>query len=270
VLQDAKTPAAVAGHFGEWLQGRLGPDGPVALITLACPALRAAPGPDAPPLPAAVIARFFAALGAAPPQSGLALDMPPGGGAGASTAALLALARLAGVTAPPEALAAACITAEGASDPLMLPHPDRVLWASRAGRVLRPVPPPPRATIVGAFFGPPQRTRAQDVGFADITDLVEAWCAGPNLGRNLGPDLGPDLATCAALASESARRCTALRGGADPMPDLARELGALGHCRAHTGSAPGMIFAPGSAPHFAADALREPGGAAALPFQPAA
>ena len=27
----------VAGHFGEWLQGRLGPDGPVALVTLPCP-----------------------------------------------------------------------------------------------------------------------------------------------------------------------------------------------------------------------------------------
>ena len=27
----------VPGHFGEWLQGRLGPDGPLALVTLACP-----------------------------------------------------------------------------------------------------------------------------------------------------------------------------------------------------------------------------------------
>lgn len=31
--------ARVAGHFGELVQGRLGPDGPVALITLPCPAL---------------------------------------------------------------------------------------------------------------------------------------------------------------------------------------------------------------------------------------
>ncbi len=31
---------AIAGHLGEFVQGRLGPDGPVALLTLPCPALR--------------------------------------------------------------------------------------------------------------------------------------------------------------------------------------------------------------------------------------
>ena len=29
----------VPGHFGELLQGRIGSDGPVALVTLPCPAL---------------------------------------------------------------------------------------------------------------------------------------------------------------------------------------------------------------------------------------
>ena len=29
----------VPGHFGEWLQGRLGAGGPVVLVTVACPAL---------------------------------------------------------------------------------------------------------------------------------------------------------------------------------------------------------------------------------------
>ena len=29
----------VAGHFGELLQGRIGRDGPVALVTLPCPVL---------------------------------------------------------------------------------------------------------------------------------------------------------------------------------------------------------------------------------------
>ena len=36
----AVTVARVAGHFGEFLQGRLGAEGPVALVTLPCPALR--------------------------------------------------------------------------------------------------------------------------------------------------------------------------------------------------------------------------------------
>jgi len=33
-------PLWVAGHFGEWLQGRLGAEGPVGLVTLACAAVR--------------------------------------------------------------------------------------------------------------------------------------------------------------------------------------------------------------------------------------
>ena len=35
----------VRGHFGEWLQGRLGPGGPLALVTVACPALAVRPIP---------------------------------------------------------------------------------------------------------------------------------------------------------------------------------------------------------------------------------
>ncbi|WP_363322866.1 asparaginase domain-containing protein, partial [uncultured Alcanivorax sp.] len=41
------TPATVTGHFGEWVQGRFGPEGPVVLITLPCPDFRVtAPGDD--------------------------------------------------------------------------------------------------------------------------------------------------------------------------------------------------------------------------------
>ncbi|TMV63484.1 propanediol utilization protein, partial [Thioclava sp. BHET1] len=38
-----KAPAEgrATGHFGELLQGRLGPDGPLALVTLPCPPLAA-------------------------------------------------------------------------------------------------------------------------------------------------------------------------------------------------------------------------------------
>ncbi len=32
----APPPAWVPGHFGEFIQGRLGPDGPVSLVTLPC------------------------------------------------------------------------------------------------------------------------------------------------------------------------------------------------------------------------------------------
>ena len=99
--------ARVAGHFGEWLQGRLGPGGPVVLVTLPCPALavtvRWEPattlsigGPSACVLPAETARRLLDALGLAGGRVTVAADMPAGGGAGASTAALVALARAAG------------------------------------------------------------------------------------------------------------------------------------------------------------------------------
>ncbi len=247
----------VAGHFGEWLQGRLGPDGPLVLVTLACPALAVRTDPAAPPLlDAGALDRFAAALGRPLARTGLSADMPPGGGAGASTAGLLALARASGAPDDPDALARACLAAEGATDPLMHPHPDRLLWAPRQARALRRLSPVPPMEIAGGFWGPPQRTDPADTAFPDIADLVAAW-EGP----------GP-AADRAALATESAARTDALRGPAgDPTPDLARETGALGRVRAHTGSARGLVFAPGTLPRDMRARLAEAGLAGAITFR---
>ena len=253
----------VAGHFGEWLQGVL--DGEVALVTLPCPALaahvtRVAGGAalSAPDVPNPHL--LLRALGL--PEEGrfeTRLDMPPGGGAGASTASLVALARAAGARADPETLAAACLAAEGAVDPLMRPAPDTCLWAPRAARALRALPPPPAAEIVGGFLGRGARTDPEDRDFAEIGDLVALW------EEAAGDD---DLVRCAALASVSAASCSALRGPADePTPDLARALGALGWARAHTGSARALIFAPGAAPKRAEAALAEAGMTGILRFR---
>lgn len=260
--------ARVPSHFGEWLQGRLGGSGgPLVLITLSCPALavtaeRIAQGPFVLEQARTVLTTDQAAslldvLGL--PVRGryrLYADMPPGGGAGASTAALVALARAAGHAGSPSDLAAACLAAEGASDPLMLARPDGVLWASREARIVCALPPPPSCEIIGGFFGPPQRTDAADLAFPDIDDLVAEWQAAPG-----------NRAALAALASESARRCTDLRGPkGDPMAALARDLGALGHARAHTGSARALIFAPGCVPPGAVPALRAAGLSGVLRF----
>ena len=97
----------VQGHFGELLQGRIGPDGPVALVTLPCPAFTAtarfSPGPvlrvrqNVPILPPDRAAAMLQALNLSPAGTfALTLTMPPGGGAGASSAALMALALAAG------------------------------------------------------------------------------------------------------------------------------------------------------------------------------
>lgn len=253
----------VAGHFGEFLQGRLGPDGPVALITLPCAALAvdgwhhggaglSIHGTGQTLISPRRARSFLAGLGLR--LSGrvrLRAAMPAGGGAGASTASLVALARLAGAAARPEVIARACLATEGACDPIMFPSPERILWASRAARALRPMPPVPSLEIVGGFFGRPVRTDARDSRFPDISDLVEAWRAAALAGR---------AAPLAEIARESARRTLALRGPADdPTEVVAHDLGAAGYVIGHTGSARGLLFVPGRIPDNAVGALREAG-----------
>lgn len=256
----AARPTRVCGHFGEFLQGRLGPDGPVALVTLPCPVLAVhadwVPGTGfglwqgpRPVLSRNLVQALFDALGMHPPRGRLRLrtEMPPGGGAGASTAALLAVIRsVTGVQLPPDVEAALCLSQEGATDPLMLAQPERVLWGPRIGSAIAPLPPLPALEVVGGFAGPGQRTDPSDTRFADIADLVAQWRRDPS------------RANLAALAAESARRNHALRGGPDPAPLIAtgRRLGALGVATAHTGTAQALLFAPGRTPHETADNLR--------------
>lgn len=245
----------VSGHFGEWLQGRLGPEGPVVLVTLRCDVLTVrAPGRGvrlADLFGAARLDRFCAALGVslgALPE--VTCDIPLGAGAGASTACLLAVARAAGYRGTAGDVARLCIALEGASDPLMFDDPDQVLWASREGRRIAEVPAPPLCEVVGGFWGAPQRTKAADTEFPDVAELFEDWRMAVTR---------QDLDAVAKVASASARRCTALRGPADPLADLVRDTGALGHVRAHTGSARGLVFAPGQVPEAAEHMLREAG-----------
>ena len=262
--------ARVTGHFGEWLQGRFGPDGEVALVTLPCPVLgvevRVEDGPlgfdtDVPVMGQDGLVRFLEALGV-PARGRFALrtEMIPGAGAGASTATLVALARaILGPQATEERMAAACLTCEGASDPLMLACPERHLWASRRAQVLQSTGRLPEAEIVGGLWGDPQRTDPTDVDFPDITDLFSDWVAAVEAG---------DLAAMAALASTSARRTTERRGPAgDPSAQIAERLGALGVARAHTGSARAMIFAPGAASERAETVLRDAGYARVIRFR---
>lgn len=259
-----RTIVAQTGHFGEWLQGRLGPDGPVVLVTLPLPRCvvrawhMAGYGPlrvQGTGLSTGAARRFLRDLGL--DLSGrvrLRAMMPPGQGLGLSTARLLALARLAGFAGPDTALARACLRAEGASDPLWRPAP--ALWASRQGRALADMPALPRYQIIGGLWGLGQRTDPQDTRFPDISDLVAAWQRARR------------LAEFAALASESAARCVALRGPIDdPTAALARHTGALGWVAAHTGSARGLVFAPGTAPHDPAAQLRAAGYRCVMGFQ---
>lgn len=241
----------VTGHFGEWLQGRLGPAGPVVLVTLPCDrigveATRLADGPfnissQFPIVPLALASEFLEKLGIEP--SGhfqISADIAPGCGTGVSTASLLALARASGITSSPEVLAQACVQVEGAVDPLMLDAPEAWLWSSREAQELEFLGAPPMAEIVGGFWGGPQQTEPQDIVFQDVSDLLPRWREAV---------IKSDLAAVAHLSSDSAERTTNLRGPEnDPTATMAERFSALGHLRAHTGSARGLIFAPGSVP----------------------
>lgn len=258
-----KPALRIAGHFGELLQGRLGPNGPVALITLPCPALAM----TAHLHPGAGLSLHGAGQRLLTPQrarnlltllnlrlSGrivLTAQMPAGGGAGASTTALVAVARLAGWQGPPDLLAQACIRVEGASDPLMYPQPETRLWASRIGQTLAHMPGLPGFEVIGGFYGPPRRTDPADHDFPDIADLIPQWTAAAQ---------AQDLPGLAQLATRSARRTLQQRGADnDPIWSLATDLQALGVVIAHTGAARGLIFAPGRVPPQARQRLQHAG-----------
>lgn len=251
--------ARVSGHFGEWMQGRLGPDGPVAVVTVPCEVLGCTVAKESESAgvnaiwDAPAIRQFLDELGADHPSPGFRFEpeAPVGGGAGMSTAALLGAAHTMGVAASPEDLAAACLAVEGAVDPLMLAAPGDVLWAPREARLLQTFGPLPDFTIVGGFWGAPERTDPNDQAFADIADLVPMWAAAVQR---------QDRAALAGLATEAFRRTTALRGPKDdPTLEIATDMGALGVLRAHTGSARGLIYPGEFSPELALDTLKKRG-----------
>ncbi len=94
--------------------------------------------------------------------------------------------------------------------------------------------------IAGGFLKTPSRTCPKDEHFPDIADLIKPFtqaCAAR------------DLKALAKVATLSARRCLTLRGPQDdPLEALFQRTGALGMVIAHTGSARGLIFAPGAMP----------------------
>lgn len=240
----------VHGHFGEYVQGRMGQGGPLALITVPCPktGLHAwrhpGGGNEAGPFGDFLKTLDLAGSG----EIVVSPFSPPGAGTGISTARLIAAARLHGWQGPPDRLMAACVAHEGASDPLAFAHPEQLLWASRDAAILDRMPPLPAHDIVGGYFREACPTDPGDTSFPDVSDIARDWKDARHL-RHFGE-----------LASESARRCLRLRGPADdPTECLARSLGAAGFLIAHTGSARGLIFPRGEVPPGAGPALQAAG-----------
>lgn len=246
----------IRGHLGELIQGRLGTHGPVALITLPAPDLklrvshRAGPFTLFQPQGRAISRPHLRDIlrGLDCPVTGrfiIDCPFPVGGGGGASTATRLAIGRILRPDLPDAALEQIVLSVEGASDPLLRAHPERLLWASRQGRVLAALPPLPRMRIVGGFDGPSLLTDPRDDHFPDIADLVAAW-----------PAACADPAALGALVTQSARRTAAMRGiKIAPLLALSERLGALGCAIAHTGAARALLLPATRDPQPALDAL---------------
>ncbi|MEM9012015.1 MAG: propanediol utilization protein [Pseudomonadota bacterium] len=245
--------ARVACHLGELVQGRLGPSGPVALVTLPCPALSVrahfVPSERDGLHTEDPLARRVAEAAAhhldQPHLSGnltVAAEAPMGGGAGVSTATglatLRAIARSIGATLTAEEESALLLSIEGATDPLAFPATPPRLWAPREARTLEILPPLPAMTIVGGFDGPGQRTDPADTAFPDATELFAA------LRHGRDPAAIAKAATASAVANQAR----------NPKPHwaelnaIAAAEGALGIAVAHTGSAVALLFPPGHPP----------------------
>ena len=248
---------SIAGHFGEFLQGQMGPTGDVVLISLPCPNLRVHLSRRAGEfaimqspqqiLSADQIGTLFEQCNAKyDGHFQLSHDMPAGGGAGASTAARVAFLRMLAPDLTPEEIASACFQSEGAVDPLMFPNTRQYLWASRKGLVKDTFGPLPRGRIIGGFVPHSEHTDASDNNFADISDLVTKWAEIKTLDH------------LANLSTISAKRNLGLRQpGYDPSLDILAKTGALGIVIAHTGSARGFIFHEDAAPTNIVDILRD-------------
>lgn len=242
----------IAGHFGELVQGVLGPGGPVALITLPCRALlsevRYRPAPGALRI-AADPAHKVRLLAEellhrwAPPGTGGQLTitraMAPGAGAGSSTADLLgtirALAQAFGQSPPPEAEAALCLGIEGAVDPLM--YPGMVLFASRRADVIETLPPLPAFQVVGGFAGPGHVTDPADTAFPDMSAAFAMARRGMIEGD-------PVTIARAAHLSAEANQDRNPNPFWDDLCRIGKATGALGPIVSHTGSAIGLLFSP--------------------------
>lgn len=263
--------AKASGHFGEWIQGRIGDSGPVGLISVQCPHFWVRFNHQKsdslvyenvlPSLSKAKLEHLLDLLNR--PKTGLFTahtNMAFGAGLGASTASLLAAAlSVVSPTTATSTLAKAINQVEGASDPLMYAEFDRLLWASRTADILDRFAPPPRFTVLGGTWGEPQRTDPADENFPDISDLLAEWRTATN---------AKSQAQVAEISTESFGRTTKLRGDdSDPTLSIARDLKALGVIRAHTGSARGILFEADEVPHSGLNVLTEAGYSCATVFQ---
>lgn len=246
------TITTVSGHFGEFVQGRIGPDGPLALITVPAPKLQTHvryvpatgaltckdPHSDKMCRAGRMLLDRFGAVDA---LGRLQISRPivPALGAGTPTAdilcALCAIGLQRGFYLKPEEEAEICLAADGAVDPLMFR--DTVLFAPRTAWVLRVLPALPAFEPHGVFAGDGVPTDPVETDFQDMHDAFRMLEDGLDRG---------DLTVLARAARISAEANQARNPNPlwDDILRIGRATGSLGPMVAHTGSAIGLIYAP--------------------------
>jgi uncharacterized protein involved in propanediol utilization len=260
----AQVSVTQCGHHGEILQGLFQDTVgryQVALLTLPWSGCRSTvsltrasgtstihgPGDKKKALAAAELAKHYIGI----PQLGalmtISSNIPDGVGMGSSsadtTAAILAVAKMADVAISSETVGRLAVQAEGATDAIMFGQ-GTVLFASRQGMTLEKFAAPlPHFFVVGFCSGDPVATLSQPVPRYDAKELQTFCVLRAALRRALEEG---DARMIARIATHSAE----LNERYCPKPlfsfvrHIAEKHGALGIQVAHTGSAMGILFDP--------------------------
>ncbi len=259
-----KINVKVAGHFGELVQGRFGPDGPVVLVTLRrerllnCVTYTPSSGPlviDAEPqeMIREVATKMLAQFSGNDVGGTLVCEraVTPGHGTGSSTADLLGTIRAISsafeLQLSPEHEAALCLEVEGAVDPLMFDRP--TIFASRGGRVLTWLDQLPEMQVIGVLADGPSSTDPTDTDFPDVSTLLDEFKVAVK---------DQDLSKIGEISTQSAE----LNQSRNPNPawnqmrEIADAVGAPGVVVAHTGSAIGIVLQPDASFRAAQEQVR--------------
>ena len=239
----------VNGHFGEFIQGKLGVTEPLVLVTIPSRFYKVQVTYRKGSFGVVQNGTSFYDRSVVSELAKLAnvrlkgriticLSMPEACGLGSSTATRVGILRAISPSISVNSIVSICLKHERALDPIMYKSPERLLWAPREGKIVEKLPRLPEISCIGGLFGSPLKTNPLDNNFPIIKDLVDKWKQKNMTDKN--------FAEICAESSERTIRIKKLHD--DPTRQIAKEIGALGFSIAHTGNARNFIFPNESIP----------------------
>ena len=176
----------VNGHFGEFIQGKLGVNEPLVLVTIPSRFYKVQVTYTKGSFEVVQNGTSFYNRTVVSELANLAnarlngriticLSMPEACGLGSSTATRVGILRAIRPSISVNSIVSICLKHERASDPIMYKSPERLLWAPREGKIIEKLPRLPKISCVGGLFGLPLKTNPLDNNFPIIKDLVDMW-----------------------------------------------------------------------------------------------